>query len=199
MHFAAFMGQSGIGISYGSCNAAVAVQNNGMGFNHPYAPERNTINQMVNHNYNALANSNGFAAVFGNSRLYTGLDPDYNLFNQNGSVTPPAAYGRFSNSGHQQHAEQTAILEVQHRMLQFYQYGGHCHIYIDLIPCNSCMRWLHARPESWYVYYHYEGEQQTQQMTEFKQTFQDRYSSNHPAWSGQSPAWSYQNSPYRRS
>jgi deoxycytidylate deaminase len=174
LHFAGVLGHSGIGISYGSCSAAVAVNNSGAGFNDPYAISPHIRQQMAERNYNALANSTGFAAVMGNSRLYTGLDPDYNL-HVRGTVQPPPTYLRNAVSAYEQHAEQTAILEALARGLQFWTYEGHCHIYVDLIPCVSCMRWLQRRGESWCVYYHYDGEQQTQKMTDFKKEFQHRY------------------------
>lgn len=129
MHAAQTLGHAGLGLSYQSCNAAVAVDIGG-----PY--------EHVN-----VAGQN-FAIVFGSSRLYQGLDPSLNAIHMHISPTRP-----FSSSANEEHAEQTAIRVATAVGENFFQYGNHNHIYIDLTPCPSCHAWLQQRPESWYVHY----------------------------------------------
>ncbi|WP_204123781.1 hypothetical protein [Pseudomonas sp. 008] len=131
-HFTQVLGQSGLGLSYDSCNAAVAINHNAM-----YAP--------VN-----IGNLN-FSVSFGSSRLYQGMDPDFNAFHGHLSSTRP-----FSNSLAEEHAEQSAILtaeRIANANGPFFTYNNNNHIYIDLTPCNNCEPWLEARNENWYVHY----------------------------------------------
>lgn len=126
-HFTQFLGQPALGFSYNSCNAAVAVA--------PTAA------------YDHVNVAGGFSVVYGSSRLYTGLDPDFNAVHG-------AAPGRpFSNSFLGEHAEQTAITVARAQGLAFMGCGGHHHIYVDLVPCGNCNAWLTADPDNWFVHY----------------------------------------------
>ncbi|HKT28103.1 hypothetical protein [Dyella sp.] len=126
-HFTQFLGQQALGFSYNSCNAAVAIAQNAA--------------------YDAVAVAGGFSVVYGSSRLYTGLDPDFNGVHV-------AAPGRpFSSSLLGEHAEQTAITVARAQGLAFLGHGGHYHIYVDLIPCGNCNAWLVADPDNWFVHY----------------------------------------------
>lgn len=133
-HFSEFLGQPGIGLSYDSCNAAVAV-------NHIAVPGYGHVSL----NAGAIL----FSVLYGSSRLYTGLDPDYNILHA-GNIAP----GRpFSSSILEEHAEQTAIRMAETRHVPFWNHGGHFHIYIVLSPCFLCHAWLLAHPGNWYVHY----------------------------------------------
>jgi len=128
-HFVQYLGQPAIGLAYNSCNAAVAIA--------PHAQ------------YDQVALLGPlFSIVYGSSRLYSGLDPDFNTFH--GNVAP----GRpFSSSALGEHAEQSAIRVAVNQGLAFWTHLGHHHIYIDLSPCANCGPWLHGRPENWFVHY----------------------------------------------
>ncbi|HEX4329430.1 MAG TPA: hypothetical protein VH105_21765 [Burkholderiales bacterium] len=130
MHFTQYLGQVGIGLGYHACNAAVAVAANAQ-----YDP--------VN-----LANGQQFSALYGTSRLFQGLDPDFNLIHNNVAPGRP-----FSSSAQGEHAEQSAIRVATAQGLPFWNHGGHFHIYIDLTPCPNCTAWLTNDPGNWYVHY----------------------------------------------
>lgn len=128
-HFTQFLGQPALGISYNSCNAAVAI-----------APS-------AQYEQAALGMGGNFSMVFGSSRLYTGLDNDFNAIHVAAPVRP------FSSSLLGEHAEQSAITVARSQGLAFFNHGGHNHIYVDLIPCGNCNAWLAADPDNWYVHY----------------------------------------------
>lgn len=129
MHMTQFLGNPGLGLSYDSCNAAVAVNLGGA--------------------YEAVnVGGQNFSVVHGSSRLYQGLDPSLNAIHMHVSPTRP-----FSSSALQEHAEQTAIRVAIAEGQVFFDYQGRNHIYIDLSPCPSCYAWLDNRPEDWYVHY----------------------------------------------
>ncbi len=131
MHFAQVLGHVGLGISYNSCNAAVALA--------------------LRAQYDQVSLNGGaqlFSVLYGSSRLYAGLDQDFT------AIHGFAAPGRpFSNSHLGEHAEQSAIRTAAGLGFQFYNYNNNNHIYIDLTPCPNCTAWLVARPENWYVHY----------------------------------------------
>ncbi|HEX9887805.1 MAG TPA: hypothetical protein VGA70_15005 [Longimicrobiales bacterium] len=121
-HFVEFLGQRGLGLSYDSCAAAVAIRAHR---SYPALPDRD------------------FAALYGSSRLFTGLDPDRARTRCRG----------FSRSRDVEHAEQEAILNADGRGRAFWAHSGHHHIYVDLEPCEDCEQWLEDRMENWYVHY----------------------------------------------
>jgi hypothetical protein len=131
-HFTQFLGQTALGISYNSCNAAVAIA--------------------AHASYDQVAlNAPGpllFSTLYGSSRLFTGLDPSFNAFHGNITPTHP-----FSSSILEQHAEQTAIRTAENYGLPFWNHGGHYHIYIDLDPCGLCGPWLQNHPDNWFVHH----------------------------------------------
>lgn len=129
MHAIQTLGQTGLGLSYNSCNAAVAIQIGG-----PY--EHVNVGVL------------NFSVLFGSSRLYQGLDPSFNAIHLNIAPTRP-----FSSSLLEEHAEQTAIRIAVASGQAFLAYNGNHHIYIDLTPCHNCHAWLTNRPENWYVHY----------------------------------------------
>lgn len=138
-HVVQFDGLSGLGFSFGNCNAAVAVERHGA-LAHGYRDMPEAVGPGGD-------NGLGFAAIYGSSRLYAGLDPVANHF-----VTLGA--GPFSSSPLEQHAEQTAILVARGLGVPFWTDGaGRCHIYVDFTPCVHCEPWLAARPEPWIVHY----------------------------------------------
>lgn len=124
-HFVNYLGQIGLSLGYDSCCAAVAIQAHAQYDQTPL----------------------GFSAVYGNSRLFKGLDPDVPV-----GANPASP---FSSSLLQEHAEQTAILTAVNQGLPFWTDGGNnCHVYVDFNPCGNCGPWLHNRAESWWVHYH---------------------------------------------
>ena len=130
-HFTQYLGQPAIGLGYNSCNASVAIA--------PHAQ------------YDAVAYMGGplFSVLYGSSRLYSGLDPDFNALH--GNIAP----GRpFSSSLLQEHAEQSAIRVAVSQGLPFWNHAGHHHLYVDLSPCVNCGPWLTARGENWFVHYY---------------------------------------------
>lgn len=129
MHAIQTLGQVGLGLSYNSCAAAVAIQIGG-----PYEH----LNVGI-HN---------FAIIFGSSRLYQGLDPSFNAIHAHIAPARP-----FSSSFLEEHAEQTAIRIAIAEGQPFFVYNGNHHIYVDLTPCPNCHNWLQNRPENWYVHY----------------------------------------------
>jgi hypothetical protein len=132
-HFTQFLGLAGMGLSYNSCNAAVAI-----------APHAQYDQLAVPSPAGVLL----FSALYGSSRLYTGLDPSFNNFH--GHIAPA---NPFSNAHNEQHAEQTAIRTAENLGLPFWNHGGHFHIYIDLDPCPVCGPWLQAHPANWFVHH----------------------------------------------
>ena len=130
-HFTNFLGQVGLALGYNACNAAVA------------------INAHAEYEGLAAAGLN-FSVVYGTSRLYGGLDPDFNALHGNIAPTRP-----FSSSLLGEHAEQTAIRIVDNAApgMGFFNHGGHFHIYVDLNPCPLCTIWLNADPRNWFVHY----------------------------------------------
>lgn len=129
-HFTQFLGQPALGISYNSCNAAVAIVSNAQ-YGH------------VN-----LAGGQQFSVIYGSSRLYSGLDPDFNQLHANVAPARP-----FSSSLLGEHAEQSAIRVAVDHGIGFWNHAGHNHIYIDLTPCGNCSAWLTSDPRNWYVHY----------------------------------------------
>lgn len=127
-HFTQFLGQTALGISYNSCNAAVAIN---------LDAEYGQVNLGIHQ----------FSVLYGSSRLFSGLDPDYFVMHGAFPTRP------FSSSLLGEHAEQSAIRLADARNIGFFVYNGHNHIYIDLTPCGNCHAWLQADPRSWYVHY----------------------------------------------
>ena len=136
-HAVQVLGQTGLNLSYSSCNAAVAID--------PHYGYQSLI-------YLGLT----FAPFFGSSRLFTGLDPDYNRVQ---NISPNR---QFAKSQREEHAEQTAILGADLVGCTFWDHNGHHHIYIDLHPCDSCDDWLEDRPENWFVHYYADIEDQAE-------------------------------------
>ena len=129
-HFVNFLGQTGLAFGYDACNAAVAIN--------PHA------------DYDGLAAAGAnFSALYGTSRLFAGLDPDFN------QIHVPAPGRPFSSSAHGEHAEQTAIRLVDGSggVMTFLNHGGHFHLYVDLNPCPGCTNWLTNDPRQWFVHY----------------------------------------------
>ena len=151
-HFTQFLGQPALGFSYDSCNAAVAIA--------------------LNASYPTLAvNAPGpvaFSAVFGTSRLFTGLDPTFNAFHGNIAPTRP-----FSSSLLEEHAEQTAIRTAENQGLAFWNHNGHYHLYVDLDPCMWCAPWLVGHPDNWFVHHFGQLNNQTP-VVKYKKTLRSR-------------------------
>lgn len=129
-HFTQVLGQRGLGLSYSSCNAAVAV-------NLHAQYDQSSLNH----------GAQQFSAVYGSSRLFSGLDPDFNALHAPSPTRP------FSNSLAEEHAEQSSIRTAEYLHLPFWSYNNNYHIYIDLTPCPNCDPWLRNRAENWYVHY----------------------------------------------
>lgn len=137
-HVAHVDGIVGIGFGYDSCNAAVAVEAGGAARS-GYIDNPRQANGMG-------AVGLDFVAIYGSSRLYRGLDHQANSALTLG--TSP-----FSDSGREQHAEQTAILLADHLAIPFWQDDeDRCHVYVDFTPCDKCEPWLEARMEDWFVH-----------------------------------------------
>ncbi|HYW05615.1 MAG TPA: hypothetical protein VE913_01595 [Longimicrobium sp.] len=130
-HFAQVLGHGGLGLSYNSCNAAVALASHAQ-----YDPV--SLN----------AGAQLFSVLYGSSRLYAGLDADFTAVHGFAAPNRP-----FSSSHLGEHAEQSAIRTAAGLGLGFYNYNGNNHIYIDLTPCHNCHQWLTNRGENWYVHY----------------------------------------------
>ena len=146
-HFTQYLGHSGLGLSYSSCNAAVAVN-------------LNTAYGLV-----SLTGGHQFSVAYGSSRLYSGLDPAFNAMHAHIAPNSP-----FSSSQLEEHAEQCAIRRVENdAALAFWTYGGNHHIYIDLSPCSSCHAWLTNHALNWYVHYRTPLSQQSAVVKEKKQ------------------------------
>ena len=136
---------AGAGLSVSSCAAGVAIVT-ALDFGRPIVVED-------------LA---PFNVLFGQSRLATGLDPDFNAFANargdlySGDRLETARTTRWfrSLSTQNEHAEQTAILlAANDPNIQFWSWGGMNHIFIDYAPCSRCHEWLNARPDRWCVHY----------------------------------------------
>lgn len=150
LHFVQVLGQPGLGMSYQSCNAAVAV------VEHPQ--------------YDVVGlGEHRFSLVYGSSRLYTGLDPAFN------AIHPVEPRRPFSRSVFGEHAEQSAIRVADAQALRFWNHGGHNHLYVDLIPCADCTAWLVAHPSSWYVHYYSELNNQAPVIAEKKRRRSDTF------------------------
>lgn len=132
-HFNQFLGQVGLGFGYDACNAAVAIQT------HPRYDVCTAL---------PLLHDN-FSVLYGTSRLFQGLDPDFNALH-GGHVAPNRP---FANAALGEHAEQSAIRTAENQHLNWFVHAGNTHIYIDYTPCPVCGPWLNARPENWYVHY----------------------------------------------
>lgn len=146
--FIPLMGQTGLNLSYESCNAAVAVNRNQASIAYSPGSDSEQRQQPIM----AMSNGAGFGAVFGNSRLFTGLDPDNNVRIQNAGGRPRPDL-RNGSSFRGEHAEQGAILNALHKQMSFWRYRQQCHLYVDYSPCLPCTDWLVARPEPWFVHY----------------------------------------------
>lgn len=132
-HFLEFAGQPDLSYGYDSCNAAVAIQPN---------PNYDAVEQVP-------LVQQGFSVLYGTSRLFRGLDPDYNArFPAGIAPTRP-----FASAARDEHAEQTCINLASSLNLAFFSHNGACHIYIDFTPCPTCEGWLQGRHESWFVHY----------------------------------------------
>lgn len=133
-HFRQVLGQVRLGLSYGSCCAAVAMETN---------PSYDSVD---------LGGGERFSVLYGSSRLFSGLDPDFNrVHGDTGNIAPNRP---FSNSRLGEHAEQSAIRTVRGLGLNFYEDPNLVrHIYIDLTPCGQCEPWLVADPGDWHVHY----------------------------------------------
>ncbi len=153
--FTQVLGQRNLGLSYLSCNAAVAINSNAI-----YDSVR-------------LDNGNQFSVVYGSSRLFTGLDNSFNAFHQN--IAPQ---GRtFSNSNYAEHAEQSAIRVVENLNLGFWAdpTTGNNHIYIDLTPCDICTPWLRNHTGNWHVHYYTQLNEQGPIIKQKKQTRKEEF------------------------
>mgnify|MGYP001828269918 CR=1 FL=1 len=129
-HFVQFLGQTGLGIGYGSCTAAVAIVEH---------PQYDTVN----------VGEAKFSVIYGMSQMFKGLDPDFNRLHENIDTKR-----NFSDSkDNQEHAEQSAIRTAIHMGRQFFAHDGLCHLYVDYNPCEHCEPWLRARPERWIVHH----------------------------------------------
>lgn len=132
-HFVQFLGQTDIGIGYGSCAAAVAITHN---------PQYGTVR---------VDGVPEFSVIFGLSQMFKGLDPDFNKLHGKNIDSQR----KFSDSKDmQEHAEQSAIRTAVHMGRQFFELGGESFLYVDLDPCEHCGPWLQHHPGKWHVYYH---------------------------------------------
>ena len=127
-------------IAYKSCCAAVAIEPHG--------------------DYDKLLTFRA-CVVYGNSREFLGLDPDYlaKLYQ--------CGQGTFSKSEDEHHAEQVAILIAKYKAEEtkigfFRDRDDECHIFVELSPCQKCSSWLNRRPETWNAHYIYEYETTSQ-------------------------------------
>src|SRR5215469_2080571 len=136
-HFAGVIG-AGAEINYASCNAAVAIEPHGA--------------------YDKLPPTFDASVIYGNSRLFRELDPDFN------ALFFDPTHGLFSNSSREEHAEQVAIKIANNKGRFFTDEHGECHLFVELSPCPNCANWLNERPETWNVYYLYDYEQTTQRQ-----------------------------------
>jgi hypothetical protein len=127
-HWTRILGVRSIGISYDSCNAAVAID--------PRPGLYDTNDQ--------------FSIIYGSSRLYKGLDPDFNAL---ANITEFSC-SPFSNSLAGEHAEQSAIRAAVGSGIPLWDHNGHHHVYVDFNPCENCEPWLVNRPENWYVHFY---------------------------------------------
>ncbi len=133
LHVVEFLGHTGLGLGYESCNAAVAVC------------------EQAGYDKVGLGQGESFSVVYGSSRLHTGLDLSFAAIH---GVRPSA----YSRSSLQEHAEQTAIRVAEAQYLSFWTHRNdekeHHHLYVDFVPCSECMNWLEAREENWYVHFY---------------------------------------------
>lgn len=154
-HFVQFDGLRKIGFGYDCCNAAVAIENN-----------EKSIEQGVTDG----TNTEPFVALYGSSRMFTGMDPEYNLgrFGTRSPTKEMIGTAHYASSKLLQHAEQTAIVGAEGRGLTFWtDQNGYAHIYVDFAPCRDCATWLDTeRTESWIV--HYVAELTKVEQSEFK-------------------------------
>lgn len=149
-HFGSVLGQTGIGLSYQSCNAGVAVDPK-FGFPGTHA-----------------FGGSPFAIVFGSSRLYQGLDPVFNNVGTLGSSP-------FSKSQLEQHAEQTAFLSAQSENCTLWNHGGHAHLYVDFEPCPNCYPWLDDSNINIFVHYKEPLDNQSELVKMKKQLRREEY------------------------
>lgn len=87
--------------------------------------------------------------VFGNSRLFTGLDQiplsDPSLQRRTVTARTPSRSGDY-----EEHAEQVAIRTAEARQLPFWRdENGECHIFCTLAACDRCAAWMTRRQERW--------------------------------------------------
>lgn len=157
-HIVEFDGQTGLGFSFGCCNAAVAVRHDAAAL----AGYRDTPEDVGIGAVNGL----DFAVIYGSSRLYRGLDHVANQHIERGNSP-------FASSQHRQHAEQTAILVAEGLHIPFWVRGGCCHVYVDFTPCVRCHEWLSdIRDEDWIVHYNVNLQQKVEHTKLRKQHFQ---------------------------
>jgi hypothetical protein len=149
-HFGSVLGQTGIGLSYQSCNAALAVVPK-FGFPGTHA-----------------FGGTSFAIVYGSSRLYQGLDPVYNNI---GNITNSP----FSRSQLEQHAEQSAFLAAQAENCTLWAHGGHAHLYVDFEPCPNCYPWLDDSTVNVFVHYKEPLDNQSELIKKKKELRRDTF------------------------
>jgi hypothetical protein len=123
------------GLGYGSCNAAVAIEQVPQGYS-PYV----------------YMTGSDVKGLFANSRMYLGLDPDERDRLAEMGLNPCNPY---SSSDREQHAEQIAILLAEWRQLRFSRLTGIGFIYVDLAPCPRCRTWLEGHCDEWWVFYRF--------------------------------------------
>jgi Cytidine and deoxycytidylate deaminase zinc-binding region len=140
-HWTRILGVNSIGVGYDSCNAAVAID-----------PRPGTYDT-----------EDKFSIIYGSSRLYSGIDPQYNAY----AKITKASCSPFSSSILEQHAEQTAIRTAEASGVPFWNHDGHYHVYVDFNPCDNCEPWLEKHKAKWYVH-HYTWMEVQELAIEFK-------------------------------
>jgi hypothetical protein len=150
-HFGSVLGQTGIGLSYQSCNAAIAV------------------NPMFGFSATHAWHGSPYAIVYGSSRLYVGLDPEYNTISNVAPTRP------FSKSQLEEHAEQSAIRTAASYGCTLWDHGGHAHLYVDFEPCPDCHPWLDNLPYNVFVHYKEPLDNQSELIKKKKDIRKDTY------------------------
>jgi len=157
-HITQFHGQRNLGIGFQSCNSAVAVRKS-LAVEHGYLDTPQAL---------GMGGAHGFYVIYGSSRLYTGLDVDFNAE----LLDPYDMSAPFSSSPHEQHAEQSAITFAVSRRMPFWaDIEGNNHVYVDFTPCKGCEPWLQDRPENWVVHYDVPLERKADHIAESRRRF----------------------------
>jgi deoxycytidylate deaminase len=162
-HFTRVLGQTDLNLRYGACLAAVAVRP---------ASDRSTL---------VTPDGQLISLVYGCSRLYAGLDPDFNAVDNITEATKRT--NAISASQRWEHAEQTAIRVAESLHFPFFELQGHCHLYVDFPPCNDCANWLtNVRTENWLVHTWSQSldEQAQKQVSEAKKEWWTRWFNSEP-------------------